>query len=258
MKRFLILLLLLFCNTVCADTINLHWLNYDGSTYQDSTCVIDSDLILPTTTPTRYGYTFTGWKLVSYRPIEYLESTGTQYINTGYTPKQQGYTAVGKMRFVGSQNSWAGVLGGDFPSVAAGNKFGRYSTTNNWVISSGSDYSSTSTFDIGQDYLFQVSFVHNDKYLKINNEKVISTQDAKYISNNGSIYIFTYNRSSSLTSESMKGRIYYVKIYDDNNNLVRDFIPVLDENGTPCMYDKFEDKFYYNQGTGQFIAGPTL
>ncbi len=36
------------------------------------------------------------------------------------------------------------------------------------------------------------------------------------------------------------------------------FIPILDINGTPCMYDKVEDKFYYNAGTGQFIAGPAI
>ena len=28
--------------------------------------------------------------------------------------------------------------------------------------------------------------------------------------------------------------------------------------GTPCLYDKVERKFYYNAGTGQFIAGPVI
>ena len=66
MKRLLVLLSLLFSSFVYADTINLHWLNYDGTSYQDSTCVVDSDLILPATPPTRYGYTFTGWKMSGY------------------------------------------------------------------------------------------------------------------------------------------------------------------------------------------------
>ena len=75
MKLFLVLLSLLFSSFTYADTINLHWLNEDGSIYQNSTCVIDSDLILPATPPTKYGYTFTGWKIASYVPVEYLEST---------------------------------------------------------------------------------------------------------------------------------------------------------------------------------------
>ena len=34
--------------------------------------------------------------------------------------------------------------------------------------------------------------------------------------------------------------------------------PVLDKNGTPCMYDNVTDQFFYNAGTGQFIAGPVI
>ena len=40
-----------------------------------------------------------------------------------------------------------------------------------------------------------------------------------------------------------------------NNELVRDYIPVLDKNGVPCLYEKVERKFYYNQGTGDFLYG---
>ncbi len=46
----------------------------------------------------------------------------------------------------------------------------------------------------------------------------------------------------------------YFKIYS-NNKLVRDFIPVLDEDNKPCLYDKVEKKYYYNQGTGEFLYG---
>ena len=87
MNRFVCFIFIVCSFVIChafADTINLHWLNYDGTTYQDSTCTVSSDLIIPSTPPTRYGYTFTGWKLSNYIPIEYLESTGTQYIDTGY------------------------------------------------------------------------------------------------------------------------------------------------------------------------------
>lgn len=35
--------------------------------------------------------------------------------------------------------------------------------------------------------------------------------------------------------------------------LVRDYIPVLDRNGTPCMLDRVENKLYYNQGDGDFL-----
>ena len=44
------------------------------------------------------------------------------------------------------------------------------------------------------------------------------------------------------------------KIYDEDT-LLRDYVPVLDENNIACLYDTVEGKFYYNQGTGVFIGG---
>jgi len=54
-----------------------------------------------------------------------------------------------------------------------------------------------------------------------------------------------------------KIKLYYLEIYD-NEKLVRDYIPVLDDDGIACLYDKVEKKFYYNEGTGAFIAGPEV
>ena len=76
------------------------------------------------------------------------------------------------------------------------------------------------------------------------------------IDNNFNIYVFKYNNGGTPVGGG-RGKLYYFKIYD-NDVLVRDFIPVIDNNEIPCMFDKVESKFYYNQGTGQFIAGPVI
>lgn len=46
-----------------------------------------------------------------------------------------------------------------------------------------------------------------------------------------------------------RGKIYYVKLYE-GDTLVRDLIPVLDSNNTPCFFDKINNNFYYNTKTG--------
>ena len=46
----------------------------------------------------------------------------------------------------------------------------------------------------------------------------------------------------------------YCKIYKDTS-LIRDFIPVKDENNVVCLYDKISNQYFYNAGTGDFIAG---
>lgn len=50
------------------------------------------------------------------------------------------------------------------------------------------------------------------------------------------------------------GNIYYAKIYD-GENLVRDFLPCLDADGVPCLYDLISKTAFYNQGTGSFTWG---
>ena len=54
-----------------------------------------------------------------------------------------------------------------------------------------------------------------------------------------------------------KTKLYHCKIWN-NGALERDFIPCKDPNGVVCLYDKVEGKYYYNQGTGDFTAGPEV
>ncbi len=251
MKRLLILLSLLFCNTVCADTINLYWKNYDGTTYQNSTCVIDSDLIIPSTPPTKYGYTFTGWKMSDYTPIEYLESTGTQYIDTGFKfSNQNNYRVIIKYEYT---NVSAGQsIAGAQPSYY----FIPYIRTNGFVSIYHSSLSGALETPISVNTVYTLEMTQNSNIFTLN---INGTTESKNTSPPSSIYSYflfaTSNRFSAM--EYAKIKMYFVQIYE-NDALVRDFIPVLDQDNIPCLFDKVEAKFYYNQGTGQFIAGPVL
>ena len=52
------------------------------------------------------------------------------------------------------------------------------------------------------------------------------------------------------------GIIYFAKVWDDS--LIADFIPALDPQGVPCMFDKVSKQPFYNSGSGAFIVGMTL
>lgn len=70
-----------------------------------------------------------------------------------------------------------------------------------------------------------------------------------------SLYIGNRNseRVNSPITYAMN-RCRYAKIYE-NNELVRYYIPVL-KNGTYCMYDQIQGKYYYNAaGVGYFTGG---
>lgn len=49
-------------------------------------------------------------------------------------------------------------------------------------------------------------------------------------------------------------KFYYLKIYE-GETLVKDFIPVLDANNKPCMYEKIGKTFHYNTGEDEPTYG---
>ena len=87
------------------------------------------------------------------------------------------------------------------------------------------------------------------EYNKITvNGKSYSTRKNAGSLNDNSICLFRQNSSSG----GSKMRLYSFKIYD-NNKIIRDFIPVIDDKNIPCMYDKVSGEYFYNQGTNNFL-----
>jgi hypothetical protein len=73
------------------------------------------------------------------------------------------------------------------------------------------------------------------------------------------IYVFTINsfKDSSILEQASKMRLYYFQIYD-NNVLVRDFVPCINASGEAGLYDKANNVFYGNAGSGTFEAGSAI
>ena len=45
---------------------------------------------------------------------------------------------------------------------------------------------------------------------------------------------------------------YGLKCYDQNGNLVKKYVPWLDENNVPCVHELVDDEYFYNVGAGNF------
>lgn len=61
-------------------------------------------------------------------------------------------------------------------------------------------------------------------------------------------------RSKGVSGAYFQGRIYSCKHYS-GDELIQDFVPCLDTDGVPCMYDLIRRRTLYNQGTGSFTWG---
>ena len=253
MKRFIFLLTAIFiCTIAYAHTINWHV----GNTILETTTCDSGDSITPPTAPYKYGYHFTEW--AGYTPIEYLESTGTQWIDTGWNAPN-GCKVDMKIMLSTLPNNLYAIIGSHNQHSPWGRNYLLFyhippdrSIRDFFEIGAGG-YKDVGFGKTGVEYNISFSTIPNNIYF--NDTNVSNLTDAQTTRNSNNLYLFNVNGYSF---NKFIGRIYYLKIWDSNDILVRDFIPVLDKNGTPCMYDRVEKKFYYNAGTGQFIAGPVI
>jgi len=191
------------------------------------------------------------------RPVEYLESTGTQYIDTGYHPNNKTKVDI-KVKLLGSASS----------------NYGEFLNTNDSDYSFGLlQFPMYNEKEIRYNYYIYKNYQQGqpnsyiscvaasslvDKIVRIvaNNQIFVYDEDGNVLCSNSVAQTpsWTLTDTSKIFKTGKNNRIYYIKFYEDDV-LVRDFIPALDANNIPCMFDKVESKCYYNAGTGQFIAG---
>lgn len=179
-------------------------------------------------------------KTAEYTELEYLESTGTQWIDTGV----KGYitceiTAQGSISATTS-NVIIGTTGD------GGSFFGSYGSTNKWSVGAGTN--ATSDVSFTEKKTFTIRF--------LSTETTNFTVDGKTYSRTESTVDTSYNYALFLCMRDKDypayAKIYSCKIWNETGLLIRDFIPVLDKDLVPCMYDKITGKYLYNQGDGEF------
>ena len=243
------------------NEIQLGW--YDGNTKLDvpvsaQSCTYDGMITVPPQ-PTKLGYTFNGWKVIPVpggcKKIEYLESNGSQYINTGYSAPNGFKAQVGLFFYELIDMCVIGAH--DYPAPAKRNylKIRNDGYWKRFEIGAGAYYVSGYVIHENVRYDIEFSTIKDNIFLTGDNDLKCLGNDGDTGRSSLPLYLFCINWNGG-TSMPFSGKIYYAKIYDENGTMVRDFIPILDKNNVPCMWDKITGQFFYNAGTGAFTAGP--
>ena len=185
-----------------------------------------------------------------YKQVEYIESTGTQYIDTGFKPNQNTRIIV-DMDVLAHTTIYS--LFGARTSFQS-NAFALFSEANN------SGYQD----DFGTVYKSKVGGTSSGRHIIDKNKNVLSVDGDTVNTSTSSAFscpytcaLFTINNGGTyMIHHQTKAKLYSCQIYD-NGTLVRDFIPCT-RNGEAGLFDKVESKFYANAGTGSFTAGPEV
>ncbi len=206
-------------------------------------------------TPTREGYTFDGWTIpdAEYQELEYIESTGTQYIDTG-------------VKLYDNQNHEITI---DFVPTEFYNYNTLYGSTydadtfEGWIYSSGqlasrydyARYGNDNQILLNTRYLYYLKKENNSLSKYVNNELIGTNSVTSDLTNEKKNGVFLLFLSGS---DYGKYKLYNCKL-SKNNELVRDFVPVIETStGKIGLLDAKNNKFYGNDGEGEFLAGPLL
>ena len=183
--------------------------------------------------------------------LEYIESTGTQYISTGWLAgvgdKIEFECSTTKEFCVGSRKA------------VNDDAFFLWVRNNQGDIAVGlGDYTNVYEYDYtNSNQKHKYTFDSTGK-VYIDDELITSNAGTLEVSTSYNIYLGLFNNGGTAVSgDTYGGKLYSCKVYS-KQGLVRHMIPAKDSNGVCCLYDKLMKKFYYNKGTGDFIEGPVV
>lgn len=191
--------------------------------------------------------------------IEYLESTGTQWIDTEFKMTSEnmcfesdlmrtsnggtanffyGYRFVNSATYIGNMRAF--FIYGSNP---VGRLAIRYGVAGD---------NSSLTIPVNQ----KVSLSFDGQKIYVDGIEYVTVSNSSTLPNYGNMYLFDCNTESYYRNDVSRfiGRIYSFKIWQ-SNQLVRDFVPVRKGN-VGYLYDKISHKLFDNKGTGNFTLGP--
>ena len=188
-----------------------------------------------------------------YTELEYIQSSGTQYINTGVVPTPNS-RAVIDAQITAQTTATVAYLG-----ERSGSGSSDKTAFALWSMGTGANVSS----DFFGNRVSKTMSTIGTRVL-IDKNKASVTINGSTITNSAAagtatlpIFLFAINEKGTSASYKISARLYACQIYD-NGTLIRNFIPCKNASGVVGLYDTVGAQFYANAGTGTFTAGPEI
>ena len=196
---------------------------------------------------------------LGYTLLDYIESSGTQYIDTGVVSSSNvGIDVVVQYTDLsGTNEQYSFGLGG----LTSGLRFalGKTSAQNFLGYNTLATNISGLSFVENTTYNIKLGLINNVREANVNSTFVVDLSSYNNWTDTRTIPLFCRKTTTEgVPVDYAKIKMYSAKIYS-NNTLVRDMIPARRESdGVLGMYDLANGQFYTNAGTGTFTAGTTV
>lgn len=191
-----------------------------------------------------------------YTAVNYLQSSGTQWIEMGVAPNQN-TKAVLKIKIDEFPNPGAGTsLIGSRTNINSNDQFFTYidtvSDATRFLFRVDGQPEKISWTGLTTDKIYIVTLSGTEMKAELEDGTTV-------FSKTFSVPDFTSTVTMALFKSKpfyrgFFGRIYSCKHYS-GDELIQDFVPCLDTDSVPCMFDLVSRKPFYNVGTGSFTWG---
>lgn len=219
---------------------------YKGRTWHG---ILNSKVIEPLKSGERLTWNSGETLPESYQRVEYIQSSGTQYINTGFYPNQNTRFLV-DAQLLSSATTM--TYGGGRTGTSV-NQFGCWTLTDGVTLR---HVYNTSLYSLVTSSYLKRLIIDVNKNV-ISAEGKSTTVSAATFTSKQPMFLFAMNTGGKAEFPANM-KLYSCQIFD-NGTLVRDFIPAIKKSdGTVGLYDIIGGTFYKNSGTGVFTAGAVI
>ena len=188
----------------------------------------------------------------NYVRLDYIQSSGTEYIDTNFDESNGNRRIEMKVLFPTLSSTFVMLFGNDYGSS------GHYTfarTSSSQINLGAGDYTQYNISSLANTiYDYDIKQHSGNSYFSIDGVKRI-TKSNSFSFPSGTLLIFA-KRGDHGIEASLPYRLYKYKLFDNNENLIRDMIPAKNKDtGVVGLYDLANDVFYTNAGTGSFTYG---
>lgn len=181
-----------------------------------------------------------------YTELEYMTATGTQFINTEFKPNNN--TRIVMDICVSLNGSTGCLFGGRYQY--AQDDFSFWGNNADGGLTNYGNKSNSISFSVDGWHR-----IDKNKNITMVDGIVLDVATENTFQSDYNLYLMAAMEYTGVDGRNVKGDFKASKVYD-NGVLIRDYISVIDKNGVVCAYEKVEGKYYYNAGSGAFVAGP--
>jgi hypothetical protein len=189
-----------------------------------------------------------GWLPSEYQEVEYIQSSGSQYIDTGFAP------------------NWNTELEFDFAPTSTSGYQGYFWSDYDWNNTTFQSYNDRLFSYWNQYWASWTYFVANTRYLlefkswtvRLNWNTIRTVSITTFTVPHSALICAVYRKAYNWISNYGSEKVYWLKLWD-SWTLVRDFVPCYRKlDSVIWMYDLVNNVFYTNSWSWVFTKWPDV